>query len=116
MERADEPLLPRVRLGLLPCVLGECTAAARDRVGLCLTYNGGREVSAFGGLVVPEGGRLYPSEGEPRIGIRHVGCSDLAGITIELDCWFCASCHRQGRISGAWVLDMMKRYGRGGLK
>lgn len=34
------------------------------------------------------------------------GCSDLADVSADLDAWFCPVCHAQGRISGAWALDV----------
>jgi hypothetical protein len=34
------------------------------------------------------------------------GCSDLGNVSADLDAWFCPVCHAQGRISGAWALDV----------
>lgn len=34
------------------------------------------------------------------------GCSDLGNVSADLDAWFCPVCHAQGRISGAWALEV----------
>ena len=60
-------------------------------------------------LVIPPGGRLFPKPGEPKIGIRHPGCDELADVSVLLDAFFCSRCsHGKGRVSGAWCLDMIK--------
>ena len=59
-------------------------------------------------LLVPPGGRLYPKPGEPAIGVKHPNCDRLADVSIELDCFYCQDCRWNGRISGAWVYDLMQ--------
>lgn len=34
-----------------------------------------------------------------------VPCDDLADVSFALDAFFCRTCGRNGRISGAWALD-----------
>lgn len=41
------------------------------------------------------------------------GCTDLADVSADLDAWFCPVCHVQGRISGAWALDVYDEVNRG---
>jgi len=59
-------------------------------------------------LVVPPGGRVYPQAGEAKIGVAHPGCAAVADLAIELDAFFCPACHRNGRVSGAWCLDVIE--------
>lgn len=58
-------------------------------------------------LVVPSGGRVFPSNGEPKIGVRHPRCDELADLAVELDCFYCRACRWNGRISGAWAVDVI---------
>lgn len=62
-------------------------------------------------LVVPPGGKVYPEASEPKIGVAHPRCNALADLAIELDAFFCAACHRNGRISGAWCLEVIEEAG-----
>ena len=34
--------------------------------------------------------------------------AQLADLAIELDAFFCPACHRNGRVSGAWCLDVIE--------
>lgn len=47
---------------------------------------------------------LVPYDGKH--GVRHDGCERLADVSPDLDCWFCPECRRQGRVSGAWFMDL----------
>jgi hypothetical protein len=65
-------------------------------------------------LVIPPGGQVYPSApGEPKIGVEHPGaagepaCIVLADISLGLDAFYCRFCGWNGRISGAWVVDVI---------
>lgn len=66
-------------------------------------------------LVIPPGGQIYPAApGQPKIGVAHPGaagevCVVLADIAIELDAFYCPLCQWNGRISGAWCLDLLDR-------
>jgi hypothetical protein len=59
-------------------------------------------------LVVPAGGRVCPSPGEPKIGVEHPRCDNLADLAIELDAFYCPRCQWNGRISGAWAVDVIE--------
>ena len=59
-------------------------------------------------LVVPTDGRVYPNRGEPKIGIEHNNCPELADLSIELDAFYCRACQWNGRISGAWAVDVIE--------
>lgn len=59
-------------------------------------------------LVVPPYGRVFPSHGEAKIGVGHPRCSELADLAIELDAFYCPACRWNGRISGAWALDVIE--------
>lgn len=59
-------------------------------------------------LVVPEGSRIFPSPGEPKIGIEHPNCDQLADVSPDLDCFYCQTCQWNGRVSGAWVFDVIE--------
>lgn len=54
-------------------------------------------------LVIPNGGRLLPRDGEPKIGVAHDGCLELADLSLDLDAFYCVACGLNGRISGAWA-------------
>lgn len=77
VEPTFAPLIGVVRRPFIDPVKG----AARELVVLI-------GVSAFDGLKVEH------------------GCTDLADVSADLDAWFCPVCHAQGRISGAWALDV----------
>jgi hypothetical protein len=38
--------------------------------------------------------------------VVHVGCDGLADVVPVLDAFYCPSCGWNGRVSGAWVMDM----------
>ena len=59
-------------------------------------------------LVVPVGGKVYPQEGEPKIGIAHPRCISVADLAIDFDAFFCPTCKRSGRVSGAWAADIIR--------
>jgi hypothetical protein len=59
-------------------------------------------------LVIPRNGRVFPSGGEPKIGIAHPGCDELGDLSIELDAFYCPACQWNGRVSGAWCVDMIE--------
>lgn len=56
----------------------------------------------------PNRGRQVLVMGETRqaSGVRHHGCDQLAGVTPDLDCAYCAACSWQCRINGAWFIDV----------
>ena len=58
-------------------------------------------------LVIPPGGRVFPEDGAPKIGVDHPGCIELADLAVHIDAWFCPKCSRSGRVAGNWVLDLM---------
>jgi hypothetical protein len=58
-------------------------------------------------LVIPADGRIFPLRGEPKIGIAHPGCESLADLSVELDAFYCQACRWNGRVSGAWCVDMI---------
>jgi hypothetical protein len=59
-------------------------------------------------LVIPQGGRVYPTKGQPKIGVAHPGaCDRLADLAVELDAFYCPACRWNGRVSGAWCVDMI---------
>jgi len=60
-------------------------------------------------LVIPEGGRLYPGDGDPKIGIRHPDCPEVADLSVELDAFYCPTCGWNGRVSGAWCVDLIEQ-------
>ncbi len=41
--------------------------------------------------------------------VKHPGCPALADVSPELDAFYCRSCGWNGRVSGAWALDMAQR-------
>lgn len=40
-------------------------------------------------LVVPEGGAVFPREGQPKTGIMHPGCGTVADLAVMLDAFWC---------------------------
>lgn len=58
-------------------------------------------------LIIPTNGHAYPRNGEPKIGISHPECDQLADISVELDAFWCPKCRMNGRVSGHWVHDMV---------
>jgi hypothetical protein len=65
-------------------------------------------------LVVPAGGRVFPSDGEPKVGVEHAGCDEIADLSVELDSFYCRACQWNGRVSGAWAVDCIEA-AKGGL-
>lgn len=51
--------------------------------------------------------RLRP--GLPGLAVRHGQCPTLADVSPDLDCFYCQTCRWNGRISGAWAMDMLDR-------
>lgn len=47
-----------------------------------------------------------PSIVDGTIGVRHGVCPELADVSLGLDAFYCRTCRRNGRVSGAWVADM----------
>lgn len=62
-------------------------------------------------LVVPPGGRIFPVKGQPKIGVRHGTCAETADLAVELDAFYCPTCGWNGRISGAWAIEMINAAG-----
>lgn len=60
-------------------------------------------------LVVPRGGAISPLAGQPKIGVAHPDCGELADLLVELNAFSCPSCGRSGWISGAWAALMIER-------
>lgn len=42
---------------------------------------------------------------EGGVGITHPGCDRPADVMPDLDAFYCPACRRNGRVSGAWVMD-----------
>ena len=63
-------------------------------------------------LIIPPDGRVFPSEGEPKIGIEHPECDHLADLAIELDAFYCPACRWNGRVSGTWCVALIDAAGR----
>lgn len=59
-------------------------------------------------LVIPEGGQVFPTSGEPKIGVEHQGCPERADLALEYDAFYCARCRWSGRITGAWAVAMIE--------
>lgn len=43
-------------------------------------------------------------------GVEHPDCDYRGQVSPELDCWFCSHCCAQGRMSGAWFMDLLNRH------
>jgi hypothetical protein len=43
-------------------------------------------------------------------GVAHPGCDQLADISINLDAFYCRVCRYSGRVSGAWVVDLLRAH------
>lgn len=41
------------------------------------------------------------------VGVLHPGCTALAGVYPEFDCFYCNACGQQGRVAGSWVADLV---------
>lgn len=59
-------------------------------------------------LVVPPDGRVFASRGEPKIGIEHPDCDQVADLSIDLDAFYCPVCRWNGRVSGAWCVHVIE--------
>jgi len=40
--------------------------------------------------------------------VKHPGCPVRAEVSVELDAFYCRFCQWNGRVSGAWVLDVTR--------
>ena len=40
--------------------------------------------------------------------VAHPGCAVSATVSADLDAFFCAHCHHNGRISGAWAVEIWR--------
>lgn len=38
--------------------------------------------------------------------VQHPDCGGLADVSADLDCFYCQVCRWNGRVSGAWVVDL----------
>lgn len=47
------------------------------------------------------------------VDVEHEGCPVGADVAIELDAYYCPNCGRGGRLSGAWVVDVVEAHRRG---
>lgn len=62
----------------------------------------GRECVLRAGIDVD---RLRP--GLPGLGVLHGECPTIADVSPDLDCFYCQTCRWNGRISGAWAMEML---------
>jgi hypothetical protein len=53
--------------------------------------------------------RLRP--GLPGAVVLHGECPTPADVSPDLDCFYCPDCRWNGRISGAWVMDVLAEDG-----
>jgi hypothetical protein len=60
-------------------------------------------------LVIPPGGSVYPAAGQPKTGVAHPRCAVLADLAMDLDAFWCPACRWNGRVSGAWCADVIRR-------
>lgn len=63
-------------------------------------------------LVVPRDGSYFPTGDEPKIGIAHPDCDHIADVSPNLDAFYCPACRWNGRVSGAWVVGVVKMVDR----
>lgn len=63
-------------------------------------------------LVIPPDGKVFARPGEPKTGVLHPHCDAVADLCMDLDAFWCPVCKWNGRISGAWAVDMIEA-GRG---
>jgi hypothetical protein len=52
-----------------------------------------------------------PGDFDAPDGVEHPGCEERAVVSPDLDCFYCRSCGWNGRISGAWFMDMLEAEG-----
>lgn len=38
--------------------------------------------------------------------VQHPDCTGLADVSADLDCFYCQVCRWNGRVGGAWVVDL----------
>lgn len=55
---------------------------------------------------------LQASKDRTAMGVEHGDCDRLADVSAELDAFYCTKCQWNGRISGAWFMDMLEAEGR----
>lgn len=46
------------------------------------------------------------------VGVSHPDCDQRADVFPQLDAFFCTKCQWNGRISGAWFLDLLAEKNR----
>ena len=44
----------------------------------------------------------------PEVGVKHPRCARLADLCAELDAFYCPQCRMNGRINGAWAIQLVK--------
>lgn len=44
----------------------------------------------------------------PEVGVKHPRCAKLADLCAELDAFYCPHCGMNGRISGAWAMQLAR--------
>lgn len=49
-----------------------------------------------------------PSFWDGTIGVKHPGCDALAIVSPDIDAFFCTTCYWNGRVTGAWAVDMAR--------
>jgi hypothetical protein len=59
-------------------------------------------------FVDPISGRQCFLATDPLLGVAHPNCPELADVTVELDAFYCRACGWNGRVSGAWVMDVVR--------
>lgn len=59
-------------------------------------------------LVIPSNGRIFPNQGQPKIGVEHPRCDHLADLSVDLDAFYCPVCRWNGRVSGAWCVSKIE--------
>lgn len=79
--------------------MGEGLMATETREHSFTDPVSGRQVTLVFG---PE--PLTPYDGNH--GVRHPDCPELAPVSPDLDCFYCSACQWNGRISGAWFMDL----------
>ena len=60
-------------------------------------------------LVIPNDvdASVWTNRPSLKIGVQHPRCGSLADLSVELDCFYCPTCGWNGRISGAWAVDLI---------
>lgn len=57
----------------------------------------------------PISGHMVTLHVAPTLGVKHGDCPQRADVSVELDAFYCSFCGWNGRISGAWVMDLLRR-------